>query len=377
MPDVTKDVAATYRMKPPDLDRLLQSLQAEDYELIGPTVRNQAIVVAGIEGIADLPVGIRDSHQRGRYRLTPRSDSALFGYVAGPDGWKRHLHAPRQVLFTARSTQDGLRFIPPDPPAIPRRAFVGVRACDLAAILNQDRFLQDGAVQDPSYVAHRRNLFVIAVNCTEPGAHCFCGSMNTGPRARTGYDVLLTELIDGGDHRLVAESGTDEGRDRLEGLGISLASREDVSDSKKRVAEARQRMGRELRTTDLRGLLSASLEHPRWDDVETRCLACGNCTAVCPTCFCTTIEDETDLDGRESQRIQLWDSCFSLAFSYMHGGPSRVSVRSRYRQWLTHKFGSWVDQVGVSGCVGCGRCITWCPAGIDVTEELAAIQGKG
>ena len=135
-------------------------------------------------------------------------------------------------------------------------------------------------------------------------------------------------------------------------------------------------MGRTLDVTDIRDLLARNLENERWDDVATRCLTCGNCTLVCPTCFCLTVEDHTDLTGDHSERTRLWDSCFTLDHSYIHGGSIRPSGRSRYRQWLTHKFGTWHDQFGSSGCVGCGRCIAWCPVGIDVTEELTAIRAS-
>ena len=135
-------------------------------------------------------------------------------------------------------------------------------------------------------------------------------------------------------------------------------------------------MGRELDTTDIRELLYRNYEHPRWDEVAERCLACGNCTMVCPTCFCTTVEDVTDLAGEHVERHQRWDSCFTIDYSHIHGGAVRGSTRSRYRQWMTHKLATWIDQFGSSGCVGCGRCITWCPVGIDITEEARAIRER-
>jgi Fe-S-cluster-containing hydrogenase component 2 len=119
--------------------------------------------------------------------------------------------------------------------------------------------------------------------------------------------------------------------------------------------------------------LQAALEHPRWDDVARRCLTCGNCTMVCPTCFCTQVTDTTDLTGDHAERWRRWDSCFTLEYSHVHGGSVRTSTRSRYRQWLTHKLSTWHDQFGTTGCVGCGRCIAWCPVGIDLTEEVRAL----
>ncbi len=133
-------------------------------------------------------------------------------------------------------------------------------------------------------------------------------------------------------------------------------------------------MTRRLEPTVARDVLIANLDHPRWDDVANRCLSCTNCTLVCPTCFCSAVEDVNSLDGEHAERVQRWDSCFTLGHSTLHGaGSVRGDTRSRYRQWLTHKLSTWWDQFEVSGCVGCGRCIAWCPVGIDLTQEVAAI----
>jgi ferredoxin len=222
-------------------------------------------------------------------------------------------------------------------------------------------------------------VFIVAVNCHEPGGTCFCVSMGTGPAAQEGYDLVLSEILDGG-HRLLAEAGTPRGAEVLAEVAdrVGVAGRRpepaDRAAGRAAVDGAAARMGRALDTTDLPALLAGNLEHPRWDEVADRCLTCGNCTMVCPTCFCTSVEDVTDLTGAQAERWRSWESCFSLEHSYVHGGNVRNSPRSRYRQWLTHKFGTWHDQFGTSGCVGCGRCITWCPVAIDVTEELAAIR---
>jgi Fe-S-cluster-containing hydrogenase component 2 len=133
-------------------------------------------------------------------------------------------------------------------------------------------------------------------------------------------------------------------------------------------------MGRSMDTTDIKELLYRNYDHPRWRNVASRCLTCANCTMVCPTCFCTTVEDVTDLTGNQAERWRKWDSCFTVDFSYIHGGSVRASPESRYRQWMTHKLATWIDQFGTSGCVGCGRCITWCPVAIDITEEVRAIR---
>jgi sulfhydrogenase subunit beta (sulfur reductase) len=196
--------------------------------------------------------------------------------------------------------------------------------------------------------------------------------MGTGPRADSGFDLALTEILDGG-HRFVLEIGSEAGRALLSEVPHTPASPTDVEVALRRSEEAAARIERRVDTDGLPARLAATLEHPQWDDVAERCLTCANCTMVCPTCFCSTVEDTTDLTGDHAERWRRWDSCFTLEHSYVHGGPVRSSTRSRYRQWLTHKFGTWHDQFGVSGCTGCGRCIAWCPVGIDVTAELAAL----
>jgi ferredoxin len=201
--------------------------------------------------------------------------------------------------------------------------------------------------------------------------------MNSGPKAVGGFDLALTEIIDDGGHRFVVEAGSEPGRELLAELSQREATPEDMAAADAVVAGAAARMGREMPAADeVPALLQRNLDHPRWDSVAERCLTCGNCTMVCPTCFCTTVEDLTSLDGAMSERVRHWDSCFTVDFSYLHGGGVRTSPRSRYRQWVTHKLSTWWDQFGTSGCVGCGRCITWCPVGIDITEEVAAIRAS-
>jgi sulfhydrogenase subunit beta (sulfur reductase) len=357
------------------LDRfgaLLRALRDEGHELVGPTVQGGAIVHARIEGPRDLPEGIGDEQAPGRYRLRARGDRALFGFAVGPHSYKRELLAPRVRLFRIRRSAAGSA-VEPEPLPDRKIAFIGARACEIAAIGVQDRVLEGGPYADADYRARRRGVFVVAVQCSDPSGVCFCASMGTGPRATRGFDLALTEIVDA-PHRFVVEIGTEDGARVLAKVGVDPATDADLARADRISEEATQRMGRTLDTRDLPRALSASPEHPRWDDVAARCLGCANCTMVCPTCFCTTVEDTTDLSGSEAERHRRWDSCFTLDYSHVHGGPVRASLRARYRQWLTHKLSTWHDQFGTSGCVGCGRCITWCPVGIDITEEAAAIK---
>jgi sulfhydrogenase subunit beta (sulfur reductase) len=357
--------------------QLLDALIKRGYQTIGPTVRDGAIVYDELKLAADLPVGWTDEQAAGRYRLRRRNnnDEARFGYVVGPQSWKKYLHPAEVRLLTAERSGQTFRILNNES-APPRRAFLGVRACELAAIAVQDRVLQGDRYRDSVYTARREGIFIVAVNCTQAASTCFCTSMGTGPRVRGAYDLVLTELVGPGKHEFVIQAGSDAGAEVLAELApaIFVASEAVSQQAEAAVERAASQIQRRLDTTSIRDLLYANFDHPRWDNVAQRCLTCANCTMVCPTCFCTTVEDVSDVPGTHAERWCKWDSCFTQNFSYIHGGSIRSSAKSRYRQWMTHKLASWIDQFGTSGCVGCGRCITWCPVGIDITEEVRAIR---
>lgn len=358
------------------LGALVRELIADGYQVIGPTVSDNAIVLSELTDAAQLPAGWGVETGPGYYRLRRRDDDAMFAHSAGPQSWKTFLHPPRRKLWS--SDADGV-FHPAEPGSddeAPRYALLGVRGCDLAAIGKLRDVLGGGSHPDGSFQARHRSLFVVAVNCTEPGEVCFCVSMGTGPAAGPGADLTLTEMTPAGGHRFVVETGTDAGRELLARIDHRDATGDETGSARTAVEDAAQRMGRAMPEGDLRALLAGSRDSSLWTDVAERCLTCGNCTMVCPTCFCTTTEDVTDLTGDHAERWQRWSSCFELDFSYLHGGSVRSSGESRYRQWLTHKLGTWHDQFGGSGCVGCGRCIAWCPVGIDLTEEVGRLAAS-
>jgi ferredoxin len=358
------------------LGRLIQLLADDGYEVVGPSMRDNAIVYDRLAGVADLPIGWGDEHGPGHYRLRQRDDQALFGYVVGPHSWKKYLFPPRETLVRVLRRDDGGFDTQPGEPEPPRRAFIGVRPCELAAIGIQDRVFLEQAVRDRAYGARREGVFLVAVNCAEPGGACFCASMGTGPRTESGFDLALTEVIEGDIHVLVIEAGSEAGEAMLQRLDHREAGEAECTAAERVWREAPERMGRVM-PGDAREVLGKALEHPRWEQTAERCLSCANCTLVCPTCFCAQMEELPDLEGKTSERVRHWDSCFNGEHSYMIGGPHRSTVAARYRQWLTHKLSTWHDQFGSSGCVGCGRCITWCPVGIDITEEVAAIRATG
>ncbi|MBZ5726162.1 MAG: 4Fe-4S dicluster domain-containing protein [Acidobacteriia bacterium] len=363
------------RLAPEEIDKLIRGLARRGYQVLGPTVRDGAIVYDEVAGAQDLPRGWTDEQEAGRYRLKPGTDGALFGCSVGPESWKKYLH-PAQVKLFEADRQDGLFRIlgGPAPPARPY-AFLGVRACELAAIAVQDRVLLQDKYRDPVYGSRRDPAFLVAVQCTQAAATCFCASMGTGPQVRGAADLTLTEIVNAEGHWFLAEADGDRGQEVLAELDRRPATDEELRLARTAVESAAAQQVRRMDTAGIRDLLYQNFEHPRWDEVAARCLTCANCTMVCPTCFCTTVEDDSGVTGDRAERWRRWDSCFTMAFSYIHGGSVRTSSKARYRQWLTHKLASWIDQFGSSGCVGCGRCIAWCPAGIDLTEEVHAIRG--
>ena len=356
------------------VQRLVTALQDRGYRVMGPTVRDGAVVYDELPDADALPVGWTDEQGKGHYRLVRRQDDALFAYGVGPSSWKRLLFPPRRRLWAASRNGDGRFEVAVDAVEAPPAAFLGVRACELAALAIHDRILAEGPYPDPVYQARRRATFIVAVNCSQCADTCFCASMGTGPRVTDGYDLALTEILEEGRHDLLVEVGSEAGARVFDALSPRTATEADLDAARMIVARTAVSQRRTMPRDGLHDALLDRPDHPRWDDVADRCLACANCTMVCPTCFCSTVEDTTDLTGRHAERWQQWDSCFTLDFSYIHGGSVRLSGRSRYRQWLTHKLATWVDQFGSPGCVGCGRCIAWCPVGIDVTEEARALK---
>lgn len=371
MPGHTPPLGGHVVIAKPSLESVFGALREAGYTLIGPTVADGAIIYADIAAVADLPVGWTDEQGPGRYRLRRRADDRYFGFVVGPYSLKKFLYPPALRLFSTRRNGEGFEIQGnTDPP--PRYAFVGVRGCELAAAGIQDRVFLEGTVIDPHYKARRSAAFLLAVNCVEPGETCFCASMKTGPRCASGFDLALTEL----DDVFLVEIGSELGAQMMAGAEWRPAGAFEMNWARRALTDAEGRMGRAMDRRDLPGLLYENLEHPRWALVAERCLACANCTMVCPTCFCSDVQDTSDLTGEATARVRVWDSCFNREFSYVFGGHLRPNVRARYRQWLTHKLAAWIDQFGTSGCVGCGRCITWCPVGIDLTVEVAAIRGE-
>lgn len=379
------DVSQTRFLPKTDLQILVDLLIEQGYEVIAPAVEQEAIVLKPLDSIESLPWGCTDRQSPAVYQLevtecgqTPeRADASAgnrmrgkraFDFNVGPGSWKSFLFPPRSSLMTARLDDEGWHFEAPET-SLPRYAFLGVRACDLAAIEVQDRVFRGDLYQDPQYVQLRDDALIIVIECAKTSATCFCHSWGTGPDCDGGFDLAMTELDDG----FLIAAGSDRGDHLLSELDLGEASTEHRTAASEQMAATKRSLSKSFDPSGVREMLLQRLEHPAWDQVAERCLSCTNCTLVCPTCFCSSVDEVSDLVDDSVSRVRQWDSCFNLELSYTCGGTARPNIRSRYRQWLTHKLATWHDQFDVSGCVGCGRCITWCPVGIDLTEEVQRI----
>jgi ferredoxin len=363
-------VGCHVRMEKHALQGLLDRLKQWGYRVIGPTVSQAAVIYDEIQSLAELPVGYTDDQEAGQYRIKKTDSGAYFDYVVGPHSLKRYLFPPRATVLLGMRTESGWKLLAPEVPD-EKLAFLGLRSCDLHALAIQDKVFVDGPYLDPYYAARRANLFLMAVNCGRSAPTCFCASMNTGPAVTSGFDLALTELPE----YFVLEVGSEQGGEALAGLACLPCTAAEVAEARQVPRIAARQQSRKLDADAVHDLLLGNLDHPRWDQVATRCLSCANCTLVCPTCFCSSVQEVTDLTGEQVRRERTWDSCFNPEHSRMSSGAIHPTIRASYRQWLTHKLATWIDQFGTSGCVGCGRCITWCPVGIDLTEEVAAFQG--
>jgi sulfhydrogenase subunit beta (sulfur reductase) len=362
------------RLRKEELKTLFTALE-ETHRVMGPKVEARTVVLSEI-AFDDLPAGVMDEQGPGRYRLMDEKSDSVFSFSPGPDSFKKFLHPPAQEVWKFEYSPK--EFIAENLSREEKPlAFFGARACDIAALSLLDKVFLEGPVPDAGFSMRRKDILVIAVHCMAPHGNCFCESMGTGPELLKGFDIAMTEL----DKHFLIEAGSSAGEKILERVACEDVQEKDLRDRDARILACKKMMTKAMNTGDLPDLIYRNMEHPRWAEIARKDLECGNCTMVCPTCFCNSTFDHLSFSSlskkreeRSGVRKRTWDSCFSKNFARVHGGNFRHSRRARYRHWMSHKLAYWFEQFGASGCVGCGRCITWCPVGIDITEELEALR---
>jgi sulfhydrogenase subunit beta (sulfur reductase) len=352
-----------------DLEALFDELHVDGFQIVGPKIKDQVITLDVLDKFTDIPRGHENDQEAGHYRLRNIDDGSFFKYTVGMDSVKKFLHPSRRKVFSQQTDYKT------EETTHQKFAFFSLRACDVKSIEVLDKVFLQSSFVNRDYKKRREDLFILTASCLQPASVCFCTSMGYGPEAEKGFDINLTEIY-GKEHYFLANYGSEKGRLLLENLGLQESSKAELEEKLCAMKESRASFSKSLNTKGLPEILQKEKTHPQWDKVADRCLSCANCTMVCPTCFCSTIEDTVDITGEHAERWLTWDSCFNADFSYIHGGTVRSTTKGRYRQWMTHKLSTWHDQFDMSGCVGCGRCIAWCPVGIDLREEVKAIRGE-
>lgn len=355
------------------LQNLLDVLHNQGYSCLGPQVQSHSISYQPLTQVNDLAIGIEIEQSPGLYRIHQKQHSRYFSWSNGPQALKPLTFSAHEKLWSSHKDSQGSPEFKLTEIDVKPLAIIGIRPCDLAALSLQDQHFMQTSVVDSKYQQRRDSLFLIAVNCSHPSSTCFCHSTGDGPAINNTqniqYDIVLDELDDG----FVIKAGSEKAKQILTLLPLQTATSEHMQQAKEQTHKAQTSQIRELPGKNLQQQLFDRLDHDQWKKIADRCLSCGNCTMVCPSCFCYRETELAELNGESSQHSREWDSCFSEGHSYIHGFTVRSETQLRYRQWLTHKLGGWHQQFGRSGCVGCGRCISWCPVGIDLTEEVKTL----
>ena len=283
---------------------------------------------------------------------------------------KKYFMQPREDLLRYDADSGEVAEALPDES---KRIIFGVHACDINAILMTDKvFLSD--FEDPYYKARRDNTLIVGVSCM-PAPTCMCNAWGTGD-AQQGYDLFLTDV---GDRYFVTAQSV-EGAYVLDTyVQTRDATEEDKKDLEKHIRAFSEGFRKAPDATQLQLLFDAKYDDPLWERIGDKCLSCGACSAVCPTCYCFDMLDQLDANGVTGSRVRCWDSCINSQFAEVAGGHDfRPSLASRVRYRFFHKFWAYSAKYGKALCTGCGRCDVACKMNINPRRIIEALrEGEG
>jgi sulfhydrogenase subunit beta (sulfur reductase) len=275
-----------------------------------------------------------------------------------------------EILFNYRSEGDTVAIEVPSNEEKPYLIF-GVHPCDAMSLTMLEKVF-GGKYKDPYYLERKSKAVVVSTGCPHPPPTCFCTSVGGGPFSPTGSDLLFIEIGD----EYVIQIVSDKGRKLLEDTGLGEADKEKLALRDNVMKRAEAAMGSRVETGGLKEKLDNLFDDPVWGPLTEKCLGCGICTYLCPTCHCFDVLDEAV--GPDGKRLRIWDSCLFPLFTLQASGANpRRTVRERYRQRIMHKFSYLVEEHALIGCSGCGRCVTECPVNLDIRQVLNTIQGTG
>lgn len=302
-------------------------------------------------------------------RLERWSDAALdYNRTILPP--KKYVLPPCETLLEYRR---GAGYIPTTEGLQKDIVLFGVHPCDIYGLNILDEVFA-GRYPDPYYQTRRRKLVVIGIDCT-PDEHCFCRSMRAD-FVDHGFDLFLYDI---GDYYLTFV-GTARGDDMVLASGALFeeVTRADI-DTYKRCSEAkREAFQLRVEIRDLPEIFEMEYRAEIWEELGEKCLSCGSCSMVCPTCYCYDVADEVELGGEDSRRVRRWDSCLFSTHALVAGGENfRKSRASRIKFRFYHKQRGFVAEYGRPSCIGCGRCIVACPVKIDIIEVINSLRGAG
>ena len=338
---------ASYILKKSDLAGFVESLAGER-EVLGPVVDGDQRFKFAAADPQEFRLDFQNTYLSPKDLFFPQSE--------------------KMFEFSAQRGEEGA-FILQEIQGKPRPKLVfGLRPCDAKAFFVLDKIFQNDQYTDPYWMDKRQAAVLIGLGCNQPCPTCFCTSVGAGPFHEQGLDALAFDLGD----KLLLKTLTPKGEEVLKkAQGLSPADTKDQAQGQeiKKQAEAAIKSRVETDQIDKRTVLEL-FEAPHWEVVQERCLNCGVCTFVCPTCHCFDIQDE--VHGQTGVRLRNWDYCMSWLFT-MHGSGHnpRATKKERVRQRFMHKFKYIpLKRDGEIGCVGCGRCVTLCPVNIDVRDVV-------